>query len=74
LMEALIAGQIDAIGSDHCCFTREQKYRHSDVRQAPFGLPGVEIRLRAIVKTCGSRSFRQFPGDHPRKDVRWAFR
>jgi len=25
---------------------------------------------RAIVKTCGSRSFRQFPGDGPRQDVR----
>lgn len=49
LMEAAVAGQIDTIGSDHCCFTREQKYRHSDVRQAPFGLPGVETRLPLMI-------------------------
>ena len=49
LMAAAVAGQIDTIGSDHCCFTREQKYRHSDVRQAPFGLPGVETRLPLMI-------------------------
>lgn len=49
LIEAAAAGGIDTIGSDHCCFTREQKYRHSDVRQAPFGLPGVETRVPLMI-------------------------
>ncbi len=49
LIEAAVTGGIDTIGSDHCCFTREQKYRHSDVRQAPFGLPGVETRLPLMI-------------------------
>lgn len=49
LMEAAAAGWIETIGSDHCCFTREQKYRHADVRQAPFGLPGVETRVPLMI-------------------------
>ena len=49
LMESAGAGRIDAIGSDHCCFTREQKYRREDVRQAPFGLPGVETRMPLMI-------------------------
>lgn len=55
LMEAAVAGQIDTIGSDHCCFTREQKYRHADVRQAPFGLPGVETRLPLMIEELAVR-------------------
>lgn len=41
-----LAGQVDTIGSDHCCFSTEQKAsgRH-DVMLAPNGLPGVETRL-----------------------------
>lgn len=55
LMDSVQEGRIDAIGSDHCCFTREQKYRHADVRQAPFGLPGVETRLPLMIDELAVR-------------------
>lgn len=55
LMEAVQAGHVDAIGSDHCCFTREQKYRHPDVRLAPFGLPGVETRFPLMIDELAVR-------------------
>jgi dihydropyrimidinase len=55
LMESAGAGQIDTIGSDHCCFTREQKYRRQDVRQAPFGLPGVETRMPLMIDELAVR-------------------
>lgn len=55
LMESAGAGRIDAIGSDHCCFTREQKYRREDVRQAPFGLPGVETRMPLMIDELAIR-------------------
>ncbi|MGH3501441.1 MAG: dihydropyrimidinase [Nocardioidaceae bacterium] len=39
-------GQVDTIGSDHCCFDTAQKSVHADdVRAMPNGLPGVETRL-----------------------------
>lgn len=46
LMQRTLSGAIDTIGSDHCCFTLEQKTgaRH-DVRHMPYGLPGVETRM-----------------------------
>lgn len=45
LMERIVAGAVDTIGSDHCCYTMEQKRagRH-DLRAMPYGLPGVETR------------------------------
>lgn len=48
LVTAALVGDIDAIGSDHCCYTLEQKSatRH-DVRHMPNGLPGVETRIPA---------------------------
>lgn len=46
LLQVVADEQVDAIGSDHCCFTREQKRRHADdVQQMPYGLPGVEVRV-----------------------------
>ena len=34
------------IGSDHCCYDTEQKFRHpDDFRLMPNGLPGVQTRL-----------------------------
>lgn len=39
-------GDIDTLGSDHCCYSTEQKLQHrDDVREMPNGLPGVETRL-----------------------------
>ncbi|QOT19827.1 amidohydrolase family protein [Paenarthrobacter sp. YJN-5] len=48
LVTAALVGDVDTIGSDHCCFTLEQKStsRH-DVRHMPNGLPGVETRIPA---------------------------
>lgn len=41
-----LVGDIDTLGSDHCCYSTEQKSEHShDVRIMPNGLPGVETRL-----------------------------
>jgi len=46
LVGALINGDIDTLGSDHCCYNTEQKelVKH-DVRYMPNGLPGVETRI-----------------------------
>lgn len=42
----VLAREVDAIGSDHCCYDRAQKLAdRSDVRVMPNGLPGVETRL-----------------------------
>lgn len=41
-----LVGDIDTLGSDHCCYSTDQKTEHShDVRVMPNGLPGVETRL-----------------------------
>ena len=49
LSRHLFTGEIDTIGSDHCCYDLAQKTeRSSDVRVMPNGLPGVETRLATI--------------------------
>ncbi len=41
-----LAGEVDTLGSDHCCFSTAQKTEHShDVTEMPNGMPGVETRL-----------------------------
>lgn len=42
-------GQVDTIGSDHCCYDTTQKLadRH-DVRIMPNGMPGVETRMAVV--------------------------
>jgi dihydropyrimidinase len=41
-----LVGDVDTLGSDHCCYSAVQKSEHShDVRIMPNGLPGVETRL-----------------------------
>lgn len=46
LVSALKNGDIDTLGSDHCCYNLKQKelIKH-DVRYMPNGLPGVETRI-----------------------------
>lgn len=46
LVQAVINGDVDTLGSDHCCYNIEQKelVKH-DVRYMPNGLPGVETRI-----------------------------
>ncbi|MBN2498597.1 MAG: amidohydrolase family protein [Deltaproteobacteria bacterium] len=46
LLEALGAGWLDAVSTDHCCFTRAQKDTwDGDFTRIPYGLPGVETSL-----------------------------
>lgn len=49
LRQRVIMGQVDTVGSDHCCYDVHQKEAHAhDVRSMPNGLPGVETRLPVI--------------------------
>lgn len=46
LLEVLKNGDVDSLGSDHCCYNLEQKeFIKHDVRYMPNGLPGVETRI-----------------------------
>lgn len=46
LRAAALRGDIETVGSDHCCYNSTQKASHADdVRAMPNGLPGVETRL-----------------------------
>jgi dihydropyrimidinase len=48
LRDRVLAGLADAAGSDHCCYSTEQKRAHADdAVKVPNGLPGVETRLAA---------------------------
>jgi len=58
LWQALAAGQINSVGTDHCPFTREQKDRHEGVfHLTPNGMPGVET-LFPLLYTYGVRAGR----------------
>lgn len=53
LWEALAAGEIDVVGTDHCPFTREQKESAGGVfHLTPNGMPGVET-LFPLLYTYG---------------------
>lgn len=53
LWEALAADEIDAVGTDHCPFTRAQKEAHGGhFAYTPNGLPAVETRL-PLLATLG---------------------
>jgi len=46
LCSRAVVGDIDTLGSDHCCYSTTQKLEHhDDVTEMPNGLPGVETRL-----------------------------
>jgi dihydropyrimidinase len=56
LWQAVIAGEIDTIGTDHCPFTRAQKDAYRDhFHEVPNGLPAVETRF-ALLYTYGVRT------------------
>lgn len=58
LWEALAAGQLNSVGTDHCPFTREQKDSHEGVFYlTPNGMPGVET-LFPLLYTYGVRAGR----------------
>lgn len=55
LWQALGEGVLDLVSTDHNCFNSEQKFRfRGDFRRVPNGLPGVELRLPAMV-ACVTR-------------------
>lgn len=66
LQRSALALEVDTVGSDHCCYTTDQKERESDdVRRMPAGLPGVETRLPATYTTLvaeGGMSVERFVG------------
>lgn len=50
LWDALRAGDINIISSDHCPFPHEHKARGiENIWEAPFGVPGVETTLRLML-------------------------
>lgn len=52
LRSRALMGEIDTLGSDHCCYSTSQKLEHhEDVRRMPNGLPGVETRLPVTYST-----------------------
>lgn len=84
VLDRTLAGAVDTIGSDHCCYDTAQKAKEShDVRIMPNGLPGVETRIPVLftelVKQGGLRLERfvaltstnaaRLNGIHPRKGV-----
>lgn len=49
LWKALAHNEIDLVSSDHCCYTRAQKFQRADNFTAvPNGLPGVETRMAVL--------------------------
>jgi dihydropyrimidinase len=49
LWEALEAGAVQVVSTDHCAFTRRQKARwRGDFRKIPCGMPGVETLLPLV--------------------------
>jgi dihydropyrimidinase len=49
LWRAILEGNIDVIGTDHCPFKKEQKRAvRDDFRKSPFGLPGIESSLSLL--------------------------
>lgn len=52
LWHHLGVGAVDALGTDHCDYTREQKTAVDDFTKTPGGLPGLEIAL-PLMYTAG---------------------
>lgn len=49
LWQALIQGDVDVLGTDHCAFTREQKeIGRDDFTQIPYGMPSIEVNLPLV--------------------------
>jgi dihydropyrimidinase len=83
LRRELVAGRIDAIGSDHCCYRQAQKLvGRSAAPDAPMGLPGVDLRNVLILDLVARGELRlelavrvlaeipaQFAGIFPQKGI-----
>lgn len=48
LQDALVAGEVQVVATDHCAFTREQKLASDDCRTIFPGIPGTEEMLPLI--------------------------
>lgn len=52
LWRGLQTGEVDTIGTDHCSYTKEQKFRHrGEFSAIPAGHPNVEISLPLMYTT-----------------------
>lgn len=84
VLERVLLGSVDTVGSDHCCYDTVQKAEESDdVRAMPNGLPGVETRIPVLfTELVNERSLSlerfvaltstnaaKLNGIHPRKGV-----
>jgi dihydropyrimidinase len=82
LWRGLASGTLDAVGTDHCAFTMEQRrLGREDFTRIPGGLPGVEDRLQLLytygvcegrldlqrMVAVGSTNPARIFGLHPRK-------
>jgi dihydropyrimidinase len=57
LWAALLDGTLDLVSTDHNCFDSGQKARFKDdFRRVPNGLPGVELRLPALLSARSERA------------------
>ncbi len=52
LFKALQDGEISVVATDHCAFTRDQKFSRPDCREIPAGIPGSE-ELSSLIYTFG---------------------
>jgi len=62
LQDALVAGEIDVVATDHCAFTLEQKLESHDVRTVYPGIPGTE-EMVSLVHTFAVASSRMSMSD-----------
>jgi dihydropyrimidinase len=63
LWEGIADGTLSILGTDHCAFTIEQKFRAASAFDAPNGLPGIETRLPLLYShgvTAGRIGERRF--------------
>lgn len=52
LWDGICKGDVDTLGTDHCSYTKEQKFRNKgDFSAIPAGHPGVEISLPLMYTT-----------------------
>ena len=75
LWDALAAGSIDTVGTDHCPFDTSQKLLGKDAfTQIPNGIPGIEERVNLLYTYGVKRGQSRYPslcgcGQHPGREA-----
>jgi dihydropyrimidinase len=49
LWHGLLAGDLQAVATDHCPFTLEEKHRHAEFTKVPGGAAGIETRMGLLL-------------------------